>query len=64
MEEGSVIGGRVAVATSVRAREVLALIERTLFAKWLPQGLAHGADDAARWRASAAATRADGLASP
>ena len=55
----SVIGGRVWVATSVRAREVLALIERTLFAKWLPQGaLASGADDAERWLASATAARA------
>jgi purine nucleosidase len=52
----SVIGGRVSVATSVRAGDVLELIERTVFSRWLPAGaLASGADDADRWLAAAAA---------
>ena len=51
-------GGRTAVATSVRATDVLALLERTLFARWLvPDSLASGAADADRWLAIAARTR-------
>jgi purine nucleosidase len=54
----SATGGRVAVATSVRAQEVLALVERCVFARWLDEGtFAPGAADADRWLA-AAATRA------
>ena len=49
-------GGRVAVATSVRAQEVLSLIERRVFARWLPEGsFAPGAAEADRWLAAAAA---------
>jgi purine nucleosidase len=52
-------GGRTAVATSVRADDMLALLERTLFAKWLsPGSLASGVADADRWLASAARARA------
>ena len=48
-------GGRVSVATSVRAHQVLALIERYLFARWVPEGsFAPGAADADRWLAAAA----------
>jgi inosine-uridine nucleoside N-ribohydrolase len=51
-------GGRTAVATSVRASDVLALLERTVFARWLePGSLARGAMDAERWLADAARTR-------
>jgi purine nucleosidase len=51
-------GGRTAVATSVRAPDVLALLERTVFAQWLPPGsLASGAADAERWLANAARAR-------
>jgi purine nucleosidase len=50
------MGGRVAVATSVRAQEVLSLIERYVFARWLPEGsFAPGAAEADRWLAAAAA---------
>jgi hypothetical protein len=46
------------VATSVRATEVLALLERTVFAPWLaPGSLASGAADAERWLANAARAR-------
>ncbi|HEV7704367.1 MAG TPA: nucleoside hydrolase [Gemmatimonadaceae bacterium] len=49
-------GGRVAVATSVRAHEVLSLIEKYLFARWVPDGsFAPGAAEADRWLAAAAA---------
>jgi purine nucleosidase len=49
-------GGRVATAMSVRAQEVLSLIERTVFARWLPEGsFAPGAVEADRWLAAAAA---------
>ncbi|MDQ2767218.1 MAG: nucleoside hydrolase [Gemmatimonadota bacterium] len=49
-------GARVAVATSVRALDVLALIERCVFARWLSAGaLAAGAADTDRWLAAAAA---------
>jgi len=52
----SATGGRVAVATTVRAHEVLSLIERRVFARWVPQGsFASGAADADRWLAAAAA---------
>ena len=51
-------GGRTAVAMSVRASEVLALLERTVFARWLePGSLAGGAADAERWLANAARER-------
>jgi hypothetical protein len=40
----------------VRAHQVLALIEKAVFARWLPMGtLAPGAADADRWLAAAAA---------
>jgi purine nucleosidase len=49
-------GGRVAVATSVRAHEVLSLVERCVFARWVPEGsFAPGAAQADRWLAAAAA---------
>ena len=49
----SVIGGRVSVAMAVQATEVLALVERAVFSRWLPEGsLASGADDADRWLAA------------
>jgi purine nucleosidase len=52
-------GARVAVATSVRAPDVLALLERTVFSRWLePGSLAAGAADAERWLAAAARARA------
>ena len=51
----SAAGGRTAVATSVHAHQVLALIEKCVFARWLPAGsLAQGAADADRWLAAAA----------
>jgi len=51
-------GGRTAVAMSVRASEVLALLERALFARWLaPGSLASGAADADRWLAARTRTR-------
>jgi inosine-uridine nucleoside N-ribohydrolase len=51
-------GGRTAVATSVRASDMLALLERTVFARWLaPGSLAPGAADAERWLAAAARGR-------
>jgi purine nucleosidase len=54
----SASGGRTAVATSVRAREVLALLERTVFASWLaPGSFESGAADAERWLADAARSR-------
>jgi inosine-uridine nucleoside N-ribohydrolase len=54
----SATDGRTAVATSVRAREVLALLERTVFARWLaPGSLESGAADAERWLADAARAR-------
>jgi purine nucleosidase len=52
----SATGGRTAVATRVRAHQVLALIEKAVFARWLPMGtLAPGAADADRWLAAATA---------
>jgi purine nucleosidase len=51
-------GGRTAVATSVRASDVLALLERAVFERWLePGALARGAADAERWLANAARAR-------
>jgi inosine-uridine nucleoside N-ribohydrolase len=51
-------GGRTAVATSVRASDVLALLERTVFARWLaPGSLERGAADAERWLTNAARAR-------
>jgi purine nucleosidase len=51
-------GGRTAVATSVRAGDVVALLERTVFARWLaPGSLAPGAADAERWLAAATRRR-------
>ena len=48
-------GARVSVARSVRAEDVLALIEKHVFASWLPAGtLSRGAADADRWLAAAA----------
>jgi hypothetical protein len=52
-------GARIAVATSVRALDVLALLERTVFSRWLaPGSLAPGAADAERWLAAATRARA------
>jgi purine nucleosidase len=49
-------GGRVAVATSVHAHQALSLIERYVFARWVPEGsFAPGAAEADRWLAAAAA---------
>jgi purine nucleosidase len=51
-------GGRTAVATSVNAGEVLALLERSVFSRWLaPGALASGAADAERWLARTARKR-------
>ncbi len=51
----SAAGGRTSVATTVRAHQVLALIEKCVFSRWLPEGsLAPGAADADRWLADAA----------
>jgi purine nucleosidase len=48
-------GARTSVARSVRAEDVLALVEKHVFARWLPEGsLARGAADADRWLAAAA----------
>lgn len=56
---GSADGGRTTVATSVRASDVLALLERTVFSRWLaPGSLARGAADAERWLAASARARA------
>jgi hypothetical protein len=50
----SPMGGRTAVATSVRAEDVLSLLERTVFRRWLRDGeLASGAAEADRWLAAA-----------
>jgi len=52
----SAAGGRVAVATSVRAHEVLSLVERRVFARWVPEGsFAPGAAQADQWLAAAGA---------
>ncbi|HEU4641538.1 MAG TPA: nucleoside hydrolase [Gemmatimonadaceae bacterium] len=45
-------GARAMVAVDTRARDVLSLLERRVFARWLPPGaLAPGADAAERWLA-------------
>jgi purine nucleosidase len=52
----SAAGGYASVAMAVRAHQVLALIEKCVFSRWLPPGsLAQGAADADRWLAAAAA---------
>ena len=51
----SAAGGYATVAISVQAHQVLALLERCVFSRWLPAGsLAQGAADADRWLAAAA----------
>ncbi|MEP7066483.1 MAG: nucleoside hydrolase [Gemmatimonadota bacterium] len=51
-------GAHVAVATTVRATDVLALLERMVFAPWLaPGSLASGAADAEGWLAREARAR-------
>lgn len=51
----SAAGGYATVATRVHAHQVLALIEKCVFSRWLPTGsLAQGAADADRWLAAAA----------